>query len=297
MRHHFDAPMRWADLDQLGHVNNVIFVDYLQEARVDMLRVHAPDTRAGKLADGVVVVRHSVSFETPLTFSSGSVHRQSVTIESWITEIRAASFTIAYEVVTGAGADRVTFARASTVLTPYVFAAGRPRRITAEERIGLERYLEPSAALPRRPRSNRAESEHGYYPAHVRFSDVDAYGHVNNVKYFEYLQEARIALLAGRWSQFAPGGEVPQLLVTHTEVDYRVPLLFRSEPYDVWTWVTEVADSSVVIDAEICDGPEVAARARNVLVAFDPATGRGRALPETVREVLAAGADGRSLSA
>lgn len=297
MRHHFDCPMRWADLDQLGQVNNVIFVDYLQEARVDMLRVHAPDARAGKLADGVVVVRHSVAFDTALTFSSGSVHRQSVTIESWITEIRAASFTIAYEVVTGAGKERVIFARASTVLTPYVFATGRPRRITPEERIGLERYLEPSAAPPRRQLSARLESEHGYYPAHVRFSDVDAYGHVNNVKYFEYLQEARIALLAGLWSQHAPHSQVPQLLVTHTEVDYRVPLLFRSRPYDVWTWVTEVDDHSVQIDAEICDGPDVAARARNVLVAFDPATGRGRPLPETVRAVLAAGADSRSLPA
>ena len=32
--------MRWADLDMLGHVNNVTYVDYLQEARVDMLRIH-----------------------------------------------------------------------------------------------------------------------------------------------------------------------------------------------------------------------------------------------------------------
>ena len=30
--------MRWADLDQLGHVNNVVYVDFLQEARVDILR-------------------------------------------------------------------------------------------------------------------------------------------------------------------------------------------------------------------------------------------------------------------
>ena len=30
---------------------------------------------------------------------------------------------------------------------------------------------------------------------HVRFSDVDVYGHVNNVKYFEYFQEARIRYL------------------------------------------------------------------------------------------------------
>ena len=33
------------------------------------------------------------------------------------------------------------------------------------------------------------------YECHVRFSDVDVYGHVNNVKYFEYYQEARIAFL------------------------------------------------------------------------------------------------------
>ena len=44
-RHIYLCPMRWADMDSLGHVNNVTYVDYLQEARVDMLRVHAPATR------------------------------------------------------------------------------------------------------------------------------------------------------------------------------------------------------------------------------------------------------------
>ena len=41
--------MRWADMDLLGHVNNVIYVDYLQEARVDLLRHHgpSPDVRGG----------------------------------------------------------------------------------------------------------------------------------------------------------------------------------------------------------------------------------------------------------
>ncbi|HEU4515093.1 MAG TPA: thioesterase family protein, partial [Nocardioidaceae bacterium] len=32
-------------MDSLGHVNNVTYVDYLQEARVDMFAVHAPDSR------------------------------------------------------------------------------------------------------------------------------------------------------------------------------------------------------------------------------------------------------------
>ena len=45
MRHVFQCPMRWADMDLQGHVNNVIYVDYLQEARVDMLRAHADARR------------------------------------------------------------------------------------------------------------------------------------------------------------------------------------------------------------------------------------------------------------
>ena len=55
MRHLYRCPLRWADLDLLGHVNNVTYVDYLQEARVDMFRTHAPDSRAEDLAEGVVV--------------------------------------------------------------------------------------------------------------------------------------------------------------------------------------------------------------------------------------------------
>ena len=65
VRHVYECPMRWADLDMLGHVNNVVYVDYLQEARVDMLRTHAR-REAGELTEGVVVVRHEVTYKAPL---------------------------------------------------------------------------------------------------------------------------------------------------------------------------------------------------------------------------------------
>ena len=93
-RHIYYCPLRWADMDTLGHVNNVVYVDYLQEARVDMLRVHAPVQGGEELAEGVVVVRHEVEFVHPLVFRS-----EPVRIESWVTRIRAASFTMAYEIL------------------------------------------------------------------------------------------------------------------------------------------------------------------------------------------------------
>jgi acyl-CoA thioester hydrolase len=145
--------MRWADLDLLGHVNNVVYVDYLQEARVDLLRTHRP-TLTSELAEAAVVVRNEVTYLAPLTFRF-----EPVAVEVWVSELRAASFTLAYEIYQADPADpdnpdaRRVHARATTVLTPYVFATERPRRLTAEERATLERYVEPAVPRDRTPRT------------------------------------------------------------------------------------------------------------------------------------------------
>ena len=141
-RHIYYCPLRWADMDSLGHVNNVVYVDYLQEARVDMLRVHAPVQGGEELAEGVVVVRHEVEFVNPLVFRFDPVR-----IESWVTDVRAATFTMAYEILDELpDGERRVYLRARTILTPYVFSQERPRRITPEEREVLHRFLEPAGA-------------------------------------------------------------------------------------------------------------------------------------------------------
>ena len=142
MRHVYDCPLRWADMDSLGHVNNVTYVDYLQEARVDMFAVHAPASGGEELAEGVVVVRHEVEFVAPLVFRF-----EPVRIETWITQIKVATFTMAYEIFDDLpdGARKV-YTRATSVLTPFVFSQERPRRLRPEEREVLERFLEPAPA-------------------------------------------------------------------------------------------------------------------------------------------------------
>ena len=284
--------MRWADLDQLGHVNNVVYVDYLQEARVDMLRAHGRGPRA--LADGLVVVRHEVTYLKPLTYDF-----RPVSIECWVTDIKAASFTMAYEIFHDNAStngtdddDRTVYLRATTVLTPFVFAEERPRRITPEERDALEDHLEPDQQ-PRRRTPPLPEDVTSHYPIHVRFSDVDVYGHVNNVKYFEYLQEARISMIR----ELVPlrGFSV---VVAQTDVDYLQPLLFRAEPYDCRTSITRVGTRSMTVESEIRDPSRLAgshlgtgavlARARVVVVFFDLGGGRSTEPDPEVREVLLA---------
>jgi acyl-CoA thioester hydrolase len=280
--------MRWADLDLLGHVNNVVYVDYLQEARVDMLRTHAPDSRADDLAEGVVVVRHEVGYRAPLTFRF-----RPVSIETWVTEIRVASFTMAYEIFDeDESGERRTYATARTVLTPYVFASERPRRLRPEERAALERFLEPDEPAEQGNSGARITGEvrrrdEGHFPVHVRFSDVDVYGHVNNVKYFEFFQEARIAMF-DRLGRDAGQPRPGSLVVAQTDVDYRVPILFREQPYDSWTWVSHVGRTSFVVESAICDGETVLSRARVVGVFWDRETERPISPPDEVREALVA---------
>jgi acyl-CoA thioester hydrolase len=115
-------------MDAYGHVNNAVFVRYLEEARIDFLFRPEKDFQQGS-----VVARHEIDYKRQL------VHRHHpVDIELWITEIRAASFTITYEVKD----DDVVYVRASTVVVPFDFEAQRPRRITSEEREFLQEYTD-----------------------------------------------------------------------------------------------------------------------------------------------------------
>ena len=126
------------------------------------------------------------------------------------------------------------------------------------------------------------------YDAHVRFSDVDVYGHVNNVKYFEYYQEARIAFIAS-----LADGDVDSIrqVVARIDVDYRRPILFRPEPYAVESWVTRIGTTSYDLSSRIVDGPaggETYSQAEVRLVAYDLAAQRSRPLTDVERSRLEA---------
>lgn len=283
VRHLYDCPLRWADMDSLGHVNNVVYVDYLQEARVDMMRIHAPGPEAAELAEGVVVVSHELEYVSPLVFGP-----EPVRIESWVEQVRAASFRLGYEVVE-AGPDRRVYLRASSLLAPFSFTDDRPRRIRDDERTALGVYTGESV-VERGPRSSVREL-HGSVPAHayscrIRWSDIDSYGHVNNVKYVEYCQEARIAFLSGLGAG-APGvGTVGGFVVARFDVSYLRPLDFRLKPVQVSTWLTRIGRSSYELQAAVHDEVTVFATSRAVLVGFDPAAGRSRLLSDAERERL-----------
>ncbi|NEA36975.1 acyl-CoA thioesterase [Streptomyces sp. SID13031] len=128
------------------------------------------------------------------------------------------------------------------------------------------------------------------HPVLVRWSDIDSYDHVNNVRYFDYFQEARILFLAQlvgvEGDYFA---HYPVVLVSQT-VDYKRPILLRQPPYEVDVWVDEVGSTSYTLGSRIVDRTgeteDVYAKAVSVLVAVDGETHAKRPLSDAEREAL-----------
>ena len=128
----YNVAVRWSDMDAYGHVNNARFLTLYEEARVAMFFVGARAQGLTSVEDGIVISRHEVDYLRPVDYG------EAVRIELWISELRAASFTVAYELFD----DGVLASRAKSVCVPFNLAEQFPRRLTAAERDFLQPYLE-----------------------------------------------------------------------------------------------------------------------------------------------------------
>ncbi|MFT4226556.1 acyl-CoA thioesterase [Micropruina sp.] len=272
------VPLRWVDLDAQGHVNNALIADYLQEARVRFL---LEGENAALLGHGTLVVGHQVEYLAPVEFRT-----EPVEVRLWVGNVGASRFTIGYEVVQ----DGVVAARARTVLCIFDFDAGRPRRMTPTERawfVDRSSPLEPLRPLGRWRAGERAHAT----PLTVRWTDLDAYGHVNNVRFFDYVAEARVQMSSeadqagNRMSAAAEAGYL--WMVARQDVDYLAQLDHRLEPYQSRVAVAEIGRTSMTLVAEVTDplAGTTHARARTVLVCGDR-TGRPIPVPDELRSGL-----------
>jgi acyl-CoA thioester hydrolase len=254
-----NCPMRWGDMDAQAHVNNAAYVDYLQEARVGFL-LSGPPVLHQLLDSGVLVVSHQLEYLRPIIVSE-----RPLIINLWVDAIGGSRFTIGYDLYDG---DNLA-ARARTGIAPFDLARNALRRLTAEERDLLARALAPAERLRPLPRVGVLRNDHRY-PLTVRWSDLDSYGHVNNVKYYDYIQEARIHLIISTvgWESEAVW------MVVRQDLEYLKPIDFRTKPYEVGTAVVALGNRSFTLAAEIRDpaSKTVFATARTVVVADSPLT-------------------------
>ncbi len=270
-------------MDLLGHVNNVTYLDYLQEARIEMLLAHAKGDRLLALAEGAQVLHHSVQYAAPLTF-----RLKPVKVDSWVVSSDTDKFTLGHEIYDDHTGERVVYLRARTTLAPYAFDEDRRRPLTAPELEVLARFAgedpigEPAALTEPR------DVENGGYSLRVRFSDLDAFGVVDEVQHFEFFQEARISYIGRMQGSSAVDFRKTPMVIAQMDVFYAEPMKFSATAYDVRSWVSKVGGSSFVIESELYADGVTYSRARVVLVTFDAVTQKAAPAPEELRRLLMA---------
>lgn len=91
---------------------------------------------------------------------------------------------------------------------------------------------------------------------HLRWSDTDAYGHVNNVTFLHLIEDARVMGLHA-WLHPVETELNEGIIVARQEIEYLAPIKFRVPPVRVDMWVSRIGDRSFDLGYEISDPDEV----------------------------------------
>jgi acyl-CoA thioester hydrolase len=112
-----------ADLDDLAHVNNVVYLRWVQDVATAHWFALAPDEARDTIA--WVARRHEIDYLAPAVLGD-DVH-----LRTWVGEAQGLTFERFTEI---RRADGHVLARARTLWVPVDRRSGRPRRVSAEVR-------------------------------------------------------------------------------------------------------------------------------------------------------------------
>lgn len=134
-------------------------------------------------------------------------------------------------------------------------------------------------------------------PVLVRWSDLDAYGHVNNASLLTLLEEARIVAFWAGGSASAPttaiidaGADATTVtVIARQEAEYVAEIPHHREPIVIETWIGQLGGASMDVCYEVRspDASQLYARAQTTVVMLDAATGAPRRLTAEERRTWA----------
>jgi len=117
-------PIEPSDIDEIGHVNNVTYLRWVQDVAVAHWRAVAPVADQAKLM--WVVVRHEIDYKQAARLGDGIIAR------TWVGEASRVRFERHTELVRAS--DRTLLAKARTIWCPIDAQTGKPTAVSAEVR-------------------------------------------------------------------------------------------------------------------------------------------------------------------
>ena len=129
--HRIALERRFSDLDFMRHVNNAVYGDYLQEARIRLNRMYRS---AGVIVPSQVVARQEIDYLRPLHLKP-----EPIVVELWIEAVGRSSFTYQQRLLDDEG---WVSAKARTIIVAFNKETERSAPLTTDFREFLLSELE-----------------------------------------------------------------------------------------------------------------------------------------------------------
>jgi acyl-CoA thioester hydrolase len=135
-----------------------------------------------------------------------------------------------------------------------------------------------------------------FYPIKIRYSDIDAQRHVNNTRYFTYMEQARVGYLMslGLWR----GNDFDQIgiILAEQACTYLKPITMQQE-IEVGVRTEQMGSKSMEMRYCLRDvtSQQELATGSSILVAYDYQLAESIAIPVEWREVITAFESGEAL--
>ena len=121
----------------------------------------------------------------------------------------------------------------------------------------------------------------------VRWGDMDAYGHVNNVNFLRYLESGRVAYAHEVYGRPVAAGE-QSIVLADTQCSFRRQLHYPADVV-VLTRTAGIGRTSMTMEQLILQGEDLlVASSRSVLVWFDFSSQRPAVVPDGLKARIAA---------
>jgi acyl-CoA thioester hydrolase len=110
---------------------------------------------------------------------------------------------------------------------------------------------------------------------------MDAFGHVNNVWYFRYMEQARIEWLVARAPRWADKDAEEGPVIVNASCDFLIPLVYPAD-VEVRMFLGEPGRSSIDTWYEIWSDGRLFAQGASRMVWIKRSTGRSTPLPQAI---------------
>ena len=124
------VPVRFADTDALGHVNNAHYLTFIECARLEYIKQVLGLVKVSDF--GVILARAEIDYKSP------AFHYETLKVGCRVDGLGGSSISMKYRVEEKVSGRLV--AQAASVLVAFDYALGRPVRLRPEWRTKMEEF-------------------------------------------------------------------------------------------------------------------------------------------------------------